>query len=70
MQGGETNIDVEIDQNNIQVGALEVLKVLRPSWKAEDVKFLVSKVEGVWISLECPTDPGVFTCAERASQYS
>ena len=35
-------IDVEIPEDNLQGGALQVLKVLRPAWNSEDVKFLVS----------------------------
>ena len=38
----ELEIDVEIPEDNLQAGALQVLKVLRPDWNSEDVKFLVS----------------------------
>ena len=38
----ELEIDVEIPEDDLHGGALDVLKVLRPEWKQEDVKFLVS----------------------------
>ena len=38
----ELEIDVEIPEDDLHGGALDVLKVLRPGWKQKDVKFLVS----------------------------
>ncbi|CAH1173889.1 unnamed protein product [Phaedon cochleariae] len=32
-------IDVTIDENNIQEGALEVLKIIRPRWKQDTIRF-------------------------------
>lgn len=34
-------VDVEVDQANIEVGALEILRVLRPDWLTGSVKFKV-----------------------------
>ena len=35
-------IDVTIDDGNFQPGTLEVMQVLRPEWKKEDIQFKVS----------------------------
>ncbi len=35
-------IPVSVNPEDLHVGSLQVLKVLRPSWEADDVKFLVN----------------------------
>ena len=37
----ELTIDVEIPEDDLQKGALDVLKTLRPTWDPNEIKFLV-----------------------------
>ena len=37
----ELTIEVEIPEDDLHKGALEVLKTLRPTWDASEIKFLV-----------------------------
>lgn len=43
----ETNevatIPLTIDENNVLEGAREILKIIRPTWNDDDIKFKVSK---------------------------
>lgn len=36
-----TNINLTINENNVIDGAREVLKVIRPKWNSNDIKFKV-----------------------------
>jgi hypothetical protein len=34
-------LDIEVDEKNYEVGLREVLKVVRPNWERDDIKFKV-----------------------------
>lgn len=36
-------IPVTIDENNVLDGAREILKIIRPTWNDDDIKFKVNK---------------------------
>ena len=46
-------LDVTIDDANVEPGMLEVMQVLRPEWKSEDIKFKVDlKLKQVFYVLD------------------
>lgn len=40
-----TKINLTIDENNVIEGAREILKVIRPQWNSNDIKFKVCFVK-------------------------
>jgi phage pi2 protein 07 len=44
MMAAIPELDIEVDQKNYEEGLRKVLKVVRPAWNGDDIKFKVGTV--------------------------